>query len=232
MWLLKSFLSIGLVGLSMMVLATDEEVTNQREIASYAMGLQLGAQVARALAHQPAELDPKAIALAIEDILLGKPARFTDDEMTEAMQVWQEMATLDMRRQATDNMRESVEFLEQNKVRQGIFETDSGLQYKVVSSGVGDFPELSDQVVVHYRGELLDGTEFDSSYSRGEPATFGIRQVIRGWQEALLLMRPTGRLKIFVPPELAYGEKGAGSQIGPNQVLIFDIELIEVIRAP
>ena len=213
--------------------AQDEApLTTDREIASYAMGLQFGVQVAKSLSRQPVELDARAIAMAIEDILLERAPQFTNDQMRQAMESVQAAAEAEQSKQGENNLAAAKAFLEANSAVEGVMQTDSGLQYQEIAPGDGEPPVATDQVVVHYRGTLLDGTEFDSSIARGEPATFGVRQVIPGWQEALLLMRPGGKMKVFVPPDLAYGERGAGSLIGPNQALIFDIELLEVRRAP
>ena len=119
-------------------------------------------------------------------------------------------------------------FLETNRSAAGVIETDSGLQYKVIDSGSGPSPSSSDTVSAHYVGKLLDGTEFDSSYSRGEPLTIPVGAVIKGWGEALTMMKVGDKWTLFIPPELAYGERGAGGTIPPNSALIFDVELIEI----
>lgn len=126
------------------------------------------------------------------------------------------------------NKKEAEEFFEENSQKEGIEETDSGLQYKVLEEGSGPSPGPEDEVRVHYEGTLIDGTVFDSSHERGEPAEFQVNKVIKGWQEALQMMNEGGKWKIFVPSELAYGERGAGNQIGPNETLIFEVELLEV----
>ena len=129
---------------------------------------------------------------------------------------------------AAKNQQEGEKFLAENKQREGITTTSSGLQYRVIKAGNGKQPESNATVVVHYRGKLLDGNEFDSSYQRNEPATFPINGVIKGWQEALPLMKEGAHWELFIPPQLAYGSKGAGSRIGPNQMLVFEVELLEV----
>jgi FKBP-type peptidyl-prolyl cis-trans isomerase FklB len=121
-------------------------------------------------------------------------------------------------------------FLASNRTAEGVVQLESGLQYRVLSSGSGESPTATDTVVVHYRGTLIDGTEFDSSHRRGEPATFGVDQVIDGWTEALVLMKPGDKWMVYLPPSLAYGERGAGRRIGPNEVLVFELELLEVKR--
>lgn len=134
-----------------------------------------------------------------------------------------------MSRMAEDNLQAGMAFLEENARKEGVVTLNSGLQYKVLKAGDGNSPKSGDQVRVHYRGTLVDGTVFDSSYERGEPAEFGVSQVIRGWTEALLLMSPGSHWMLFIPPDLAYGENGAGDVIGPNSTLIFEVELLEVL---
>ncbi len=119
-------------------------------------------------------------------------------------------------------------FLAENAKTQGVVTTASGLQYLVLTPGTGASPQVTDAVTVHYRGTLIDGTEFDSSYSRGKPASFPLNRVIKGWTEGLQLMQEGGKHRLFIPPELAYGERGAGKLIGPNATLIFDVELIKI----
>ena len=129
---------------------------------------------------------------------------------------------------AEANAAAGAAFLEENAAREGVMTTESGLQYEVVEAGDGASPSAEDSVEVHYRGTLIDGTEFDSSYARGEPVTFGVTQVIPGWTEALQLMQVGSKYKLFIPSELAYGPGGAGGRIGPNSTLIFDVELLSI----
>ena len=132
--------------------------------------------------------------------------------------------------QGETNTVEGAAFLEANKMQDGVMTTASGLQYMVIEKGDGPKPSASDRVTVHYRGTLIDGSEFDSSYSRGQPATFPVSGVIPGWVEGLQLMNVGGKYKFFIPSELAYGERGAGQRIGPNAVLIFEVELLEIAK--
>lgn len=129
---------------------------------------------------------------------------------------------------AQENLAKGQAFLADNKTKEGISETESGLQYEVLTAGDGAKPSATDTVSVHYRGTLLDGSEFDSSYSRGQPATFGLNQVIPGWTEGVQLMPVGSKYKFYIPPQLAYGEKGAGGRIGPNETLVFEVELLEI----
>lgn len=131
-------------------------------------------------------------------------------------------------KEAKENLKKSKAFLDQNKKKDGVKVTQSGLQYKVLEKGSGDSPNKSDTVKVHYKGELKDGSVFDNSYKRGEPAEFPVSAVISGWTEGLQLMKEDAKYKLFIPPELGYGRRGAGQKIGPNQALIFEVELLEV----
>jgi FKBP-type peptidyl-prolyl cis-trans isomerase FklB len=126
------------------------------------------------------------------------------------------------------NKKEGDQFLAQNKKKEGVNALASGLQYKIIKPGTGKKPQPTDTVTVQYRGTLIDGTEFDSSYRRGQPATFEVNKVIRGWTEALQLMQEGSKWQLFIPSDLAYGERGAGQQIGPNAALIFEVELLSI----
>ena len=128
------------------------------------------------------------------------------------------------------NMEKSAAFLAENKTKDGVITTASGLQYKIITPGTGEFPQATDQVRVHYHGTFTDGKVFDSSIDRGEPIVFGVNQVIPGWTEALQLMQPGAKWMLFIPPDLAYGENGAGGVIGPNMALVFEVELIEIVK--
>ena len=129
---------------------------------------------------------------------------------------------------AEANRQKGEAFLVENQKKEGVITLPSGLQYKVIEEGTGESPKPNDTVVTHYRGTLIDGKEFDSSYRRGEPASFPVNRVIAGWTEALQLMKVGAKWQLFIPPELAYGERGAGRAIGPNAALIFEIELVEI----
>jgi FKBP-type peptidyl-prolyl cis-trans isomerase len=128
------------------------------------------------------------------------------------------------------NLEKSMAFLADNKTKEGVVTTESGLQYKIITPGAGEYPQATDQVRVHYHGTFINGEVFDSSMDRGEPIVFGVSQVIPGWTEALQLMQPGARWMLFIPPDLAYGEQGAGGVIGPNTALVFEVELIEIVK--
>jgi FKBP-type peptidyl-prolyl cis-trans isomerase FklB len=155
-----------------------------------------------------------------------------DAEIASAMETLQrkmmEKQMAQREEAAKENLREGQEFLSENAQKDGVRTTESGLQYEVIEKGSGKTPTPESTVTVHYRGTLIDGTEFDSSYRRGEPATFPVNGVIAGWTEALQLMSEGAKYKLYIPADLAYGERGAGQAIGPNETLIFDVELISV----
>ena len=131
---------------------------------------------------------------------------------------------------SAENLQKCNEFLEINKEKEGVVTLPSGLQYKIITPGTGEFPQATDKVKVHYTGTFIDGKVFDSSIERNEPVVFGVNQVIPGWSEALQLMQPGARWMLYIPPSIAYGEKGAGDVIGPNQALIFEVEMIEIVK--
>lgn len=202
-------------------------LSDDRAKYSYAIGMRLG----EALLEQGLDVDHTAFVLALTDTLSHAEPRLTEDARTAAIEQHQDQMRQEMQREADQNLAKSKEFLEHNRTEQGIVQTDSGLQYKVLQAGTGAKPAAGDNVTVHYTGTLIDGTEFDSSRRRGEPVTFATTNVIPGWQEALNLMHAGDHWQVFVPPDLAYGERGAGGSIGPNQTLIFDIELLKVEAA-
>lgn len=196
--------------------------------ASYIIGLNLG----QSLKAQEVPITVDLIVQGLRDGLGGGTALLTPEEIQAAMQEFQQqlMSQQQAKREAAGakNMQESQAYLDQNKAKAGVKTTASGLQYEVVKEGSGESPKPTDKVTVHYRGTLPDGTVFDSSYDRNEPATFPVNGVIAGWVEALQLMKPGAKYKLVIPPALAYAERGAGNDIGPNQVLIFDVELLSI----
>lgn len=200
--------------------------------ASYIIGLNLG----RSLKTQEVPCTQDLIVQGLRDGLAGTAPLLTDEEIQSAMQEFQTqmMAQQETKRKADGekNLKASEDFLTQNKARKEVKTTASGLQYEVLKEGSGEAPKPTDQVTVNYRGTLPDGKVFDSSYDRGEPATFPVNGVIPGWVEALQLMKPGAKYKIYLPPALAYGERGAGTDIGPNQALVFEVELISVEKTP
>jgi FKBP-type peptidyl-prolyl cis-trans isomerase FklB len=196
--------------------------------ASYAIGLNLGENLRTQ--EVPANLD--YLIQGLRDGLGDSAKLLSDDELKETMQAFQqEMAEKRKETQAAagaKNKNEAEEFLAQNKTKPGVKTTASGLQYEVITPGTGPKPTAQDKVTVNYKGTLLSGKQFDSSYDRGQPATFPVSGVIPGWVEALQLMPVGSKYKLYIPPELAYGERGAGPVIGPNSLLVFEVELLSI----
>lgn len=178
------------------------------------------------------ELDEAMLVRGIKESLAGAKSALSDDGIRKALGDFgaqmQGMQAAKAKQQADTNQKEGEAFLAANQKKEGVKTLPSGLQYKVLKSGDGAMPKKADKVTVHYRGKLLNGTEFDSSYKRNEPATFGVTQVIPGWTEVLQLMKVGDKWQVFIPSKLAYGEQGTGAEIGPNAVLNFEIELLDV----
>ncbi len=194
----------------------------------YAIGVGIG----RSLHRDSVDVDPNVLLQGIKDALAGSKPLMTDDEIKSAMIALQgdvrQRQMQKMQLAAEANKRDGEAFLAANKTKPGVVTLPSGLQYKILKEGTGPKPTASDSVVCNYRGTLLDSTEFDSSYKRGQPATFQVGQVIKGWTEALQLMPVGSKWELFIPAELAYGERGAGQNIGPNATLIFEVELLSI----
>lgn len=207
---------------------TGSAFTNQKDKASYALGMNIG----NGLRQQSVDLDPSLISQGIKDALAGGKTLLTADEARAAlMQFQNDMKAKQeekMKQAAETNKNEGEAFLAANKTKEGVVALPSGLQYKVLTQGTGPKPALSDTVVCNYRGTLINGEEFDSSYKRGQPATFPVGGVIKGWTEALQLMPMGSKWQLFVPSGLAYGERGSGNQIGPNATLVFEVETISI----
>jgi FKBP-type peptidyl-prolyl cis-trans isomerase FklB len=205
--------------------AAEEPVpSTQKEKISYTLGRTVGKNIK----NQGIEIDIRFLQAAIRDVLEDKESRLTPRQMQEAISTYQQQKATERKALADKNKKAGEEFLAANKSKQGVKVTDSGLQYSVLKAGKGASPKPTDTVVVNYRGMLINGKEFDSSYKKGKPATFPVNRVIRGWQEALPLMQVGAKWKIFVPAKLAYGERGARPSIGPNETLVFEIELLEI----
>jgi FKBP-type peptidyl-prolyl cis-trans isomerase FklB len=194
--------------------------------AAYIIGFNLG----RSLQQQDVDVNPDLIIKGIRDAISGSPSLLSEEETQTAMNGFQqEMSTRHAEKTKAlgeKNKKEGEAFLAANKAKSGVTTTASGLQYEVIQDGNGPKPKIGDEVSVNYRGTLLDGTVFDSSYDRGQPVTFGVGDVIPGWVEALQLMKTGSKWKIYLPAALAYGEAGAGNAIGPNQTLVFEVELL------
>jgi len=195
---------------------------------SYALGMNLGTT----LHKQSVEVDPNIFLQGLKDALAGGKLQMTEEEARAAIiQVQNDLRAKQMAQQqkaGEANKKEGEAFLAANKTKEGVVTLPSGLQYKILKQGTGPKPTSSDSVVCNYRGTLINGTEFDSSYKRGQPATFPVNGVIKGWTEALQLMPVGSKWQLFIPPDLAYGERGAGADIGPDSTLIFEVELISI----
>jgi FKBP-type peptidyl-prolyl cis-trans isomerase FklB len=209
---------LGILFLVSQVNAEEKLVLkNQKEKVSYIIGMDIGGN----LKKQSIDIDPNILAKGIQDALGGAKSLLTDQEMQETMVAFQKELMEKHKKQGED-------FLAENKKKEGVKTLPSGLQYKVIKAGTGKKPKLDDTVTANYRGTLIDGMEFDSSYKRGQPGTFRVSGVIPGWTEALQLMEEGAKWQLFVPSNLAYGQRGAGKVIGPNTALIFEIELVSI----
>ena len=210
--------------------AADEQslIRTDQQMVSYTLGYQIGGQLAVQIREGEVDLDPEAFAQAIADVLAGRPPAMTSVQMEAALEMFQQQQNSRRNTAAETGQSRGEAFQVEYSQRQGVVATASGLQYRVIETGEGRSPGPADTVVVHYVGQLIDGTEFDSSRGRGTPATFSLGGIIPGWREALQLMREGDIWEVVIPSELAYGAQGAGASIGPNETLIFEIELISV----
>ena len=215
---------------------TPEEATSASELKldtpknriSYTIGVNIGQD----FKSQNMDVDPDLLLMGLKDTLSGKELQLTEEEMVQEIQNFQQemqaKMAAEMEAKAAENKASGEAFMTENAKQEGVVVTESGLQYKIIEPGQGDSPGPADVATVHYRGTLIDGTQFDSSYDRGQPASFPVGGVIPGWSEALQLMKPGAKWQLVIPAELAYGERGAGQDIGPNSTLLFDVELISV----
>ncbi|MDZ7736449.1 MAG: FKBP-type peptidyl-prolyl cis-trans isomerase [Gammaproteobacteria bacterium] len=221
---MKRLLTALILGTLIPGTAMAADLSTDKQKFSYALGTQIG----RNVSEQGVELDADAFAAGVRDLLKGDNLQLSNEQMQLAAERYQQ--ELKTRRDAagTENSAAGSAFREKNKQATGVKELDNGIQYKVIEAGDGAKPSVEDTVTVHYRGTDIDGEQFDSSYDRGEPATFQLNKVIKGWQEILPMMQEGGTWHVVIPPKLAYGERGAGAAIGPNETLVFDIELIEI----
>ena len=211
---------------------TKEKINSDKQVK---FGYALGSDVGRNFKKQGFDFNLDAFLAGFKTAFSGTESKMTEDEIGTALQEFQtEMITKMMeerQKKAAENKEIGDKFLAENKTKAGVKTTESGLQYIVAKEGEGESPAAEDTVEVHYRGTLLDGTEFDSSYKREQPAKFPLNRVIKGWTEGVQLMKKGAKYKFFIPPELAYGEGGAGEQIAPNSTLIFEVELLSIEKA-
>lgn len=230
---MKSYvISTLAVGLMVATVSAQEkpDLKDTKQRASYSIGADIGNNFKR----QGIEIEPKALAAGLADAYAGKLA-LTEAEIKDTLNTFrQEMMTKMEAKNKVDaekNVKEGEAFLAANAKKPGVKVLPSGLQYKVIKSGTGKSPKATDTVKVNYHGTLIDGTVFDSSVDRGEPATFPVNQVIPGWTEALQLMKEGDKWQLVIPAKLGYGERAAGPKIGPNSTLIFDVELLSIEKA-
>jgi len=192
----------------------------------------VGENMAHQLKNDALELDAAAVALAVSDVMAGNPSRLTEEEKRNTVeQVQNESQERQMAahaEQSAKNRTNGATYLAENAKKEGVVTTDSGLQYKPLITGNGAKPSKTDKVKVHYRGTLIDGTVFDSSYDRGEPIVFPVTGVIAGWVEGLQLMNVGSKFELSIPSNLAYGANGSGGSIGPDATLIFEVELLGI----
>lgn len=212
--------------------AAETPVAMETEVQklSYAMGLDLGAY----FKNLEEEFDLKLLQHGIEDAYNGRESKLTEEEAVALQQAFSQRQKQKQVQKSVEmvakNRKAAEEFLKENKTKEGVVETASGLQYKVIKKGEGAKPVATDTVKVHYKGTLLDGTEFDSSYKRNEPAVFPVNQVIAGWGEALPLMEVGSNYELYIPTDLAYGDRGAPPVIEPGSMLVFNVELLEIVK--
>ena len=226
---LQLIAALGILFLASQVSAEENLVLkNQKDKVSYIIGMEIGKNFKK----QSIDIDPDILTKGIKDAISGGKPLLTEQEIQENMVTFQKemMAKQEelAKKLGENNKKEGEAFLAENKKKDGVKTLPSGLQYKVTKAGTGKKPKLTDTVTTQYRGTLIDGTEFDSSYRRGQPVSFPVAGVIPGWTEALQLMEEGAKWQLFIPPNLAYGERGAGRDIGPNATLIFEIELVSI----
>jgi len=213
--------------------AAPPALTTRTQKFSYALGMNIGSGLGANLKRQSVEVDWNLVSQGLKDSAAGSKTRLTADEakavLTEVQNEIQKQQQEKMAKAAVTNKTEGDAFLAANKGKEGVVTLPSGLQYKILTAGTGLKPAATDSVVCNYRGTLVNGTEFDSSYKRGQPATFGVSQVIKGWTEALQLMPVGSKWQLFIPSNLAYGERGEQrGGIEPNATLIFEVELLSI----
>jgi len=219
----------GVVALSGAAFAADApELKSDKEVFSYSLGMNLGGNLKR----ESVEVDTELLVRGFKDSYGGGKTILTEEEARKSIMDFQKAQMAKraetMKKLSEKNKADGERFLAENAKKEGVKSLPSGLQFKEITPGKGKTPKATDTVTTQYKGTLIDGTEFDSSYKRGEPATFPVSGVIAGWTEALQLMKEGAKWQLFIPPNLAYGERGAGSDIGPNATLIFEVELISV----
>ncbi|MBS1969820.1 MAG: FKBP-type peptidyl-prolyl cis-trans isomerase [Bdellovibrionales bacterium] len=221
---MKKLIIAGSSAALLVAVGCTKKLDTDLKKASYAIGQQIGGN----MKQQNIEIDSDVMAMAMKDAIKGD-SKMTKEEIQQAMMKLQEAAMKKQQEAAEENKKKGAEFLEKNKSAEGVKVTASGLQYKVEKEGEGKTPSKTDTVKAHYKGTLIDGTQFDSSYDRGQPAEFPVQGVIPGWSEALQMMKVGSKYKLFIPPELAYGASGRPG-IPANSVLVFEVELVDIVK--
>jgi FKBP-type peptidyl-prolyl cis-trans isomerase FklB len=212
--------------------AAPAPLTTRKQKFSYALGMNIGTSLGGTLKNQSVEVDWNLVIQGLKDSTSGAKTRLTEQEekavLTEVQNEVRKQQAEKTKEAADKNKTDGEAFLAANKSKESVVTLPSGLQYKILTAGTGPKPTASDSVVCNYKGTLIDGKEFDSSYKRGQPATFPVSGVIKGWTEALQLMPVGSKWQLFIPSNLAYGERGAGAEIGPNSTLVFEVELLSI----
>ena len=217
-------------------IATPLALKTNKDKQSYAIGINVGKGLGQNLKQSGIDIDPAILVRAIKDVLAGDKQSMTDQEAQETLKTLQadlrKTQQLKQEQLAETNKKEGDEFLAANKAKEGVTTLPDGLQYKILTEGTGPKPAATDAVTVNYRGALVNGTEFDSSYKRGQPATFNVTGIIKGWAEALELMPVGSKWQLVIPSDLAYGPSGRPPVIGPNSTLVFEVELVSIQPKP
>jgi FKBP-type peptidyl-prolyl cis-trans isomerase len=229
---MRSFSTITAIGAVVLVAGCKggqtAELRTFADSASYAVGVNMGSSVREV----KDEIALPALIQGLNDAFEGREPKLTQAQAQQVLQTLtsrlREHASSDRTAQAATNQKEGEAFLAKNAAKSGVTTTPSGLQFEVLTPGTGPHPKATDRVTVNYRGTLVDGNEFDSSYSRGQPATFAVNEVIPGWTEGLQLMQVGGKYRLVVPSTLGYGQAGSGPDIGPNATLVFEVELLKI----
>jgi FKBP-type peptidyl-prolyl cis-trans isomerase len=219
--------------------AGDVEIKTEKQKLSYSIGVNAGHSMKESLKTQAIDVDPVVLLKGLNDGITDAKQQMAEEEMKKILEDLQKTLMAKQQEQAAKqqeqakavsekNKKEGEAFLAANKKKSGVVTMPSGLQYKVLTAGKGKSPKATDTVTVNYKGTLIDGTEFDSSYKRGKPASFPLNQVIPGWTEAVQLMKEGAKWELYIPSSLAYGERGAGANIGGNATLIFEVELLSI----
>jgi FKBP-type peptidyl-prolyl cis-trans isomerase FklB len=227
--IMKSFQFFFLIATLLITTPTafTAELEGDNQKYSYAIGIRVGNMLRKQVTD---DIDIQTFTQAIADVLSGKASKLTPEQSKAAMSAYMKAQDEKREKLAAANKADGEKFRDSNATEEGVVTLENGLQYKVITAGEGETPKPEQKVEVHYSGRLINGDEFDSSYKRGKPAQFNLNGVVPGFREAIVRMKPGAKWEVVMPPELAYGAKGAGSNIGPNETLIFEIELLRIVE--